>query len=76
MLIKNGTVYTAVQPEPLQADIAVENGVIRAIAPGLSPAPGEEVVDAAGLRVPRLCGRAQPSCAGRLRHGVRLHRLQ
>ena len=51
MLIKNGTVYTAVQPEPLQADIAVENGVIRAIAPGLSPAPGEEVVDAAGLRV-------------------------
>ncbi len=51
MLIKNGTVYTVAGPEPLQADIAVENGVIKAIAPGLSPAPGEEVVDAAGLRV-------------------------
>lgn len=51
MLIKNGIVYTAADPAPLRADIAVENGVIRAVAPALSPAPGEEVVDAAGLRV-------------------------
>lgn len=51
MLIKNGTVYTVAQPEPIKADIAVENGVIKAIAPNLSPAPGEEVVDATGLRV-------------------------
>ena len=51
MLIKNGTVYTVAQPGPIQADIAVEDGVIKAIAPNLSPAPGEEVVDATGLRV-------------------------
>lgn len=51
MLIKNATIFTAVQPEPVQADISVENGTINAIAPGLSPAPGEEVVDVAGLRV-------------------------
>lgn len=51
MLIQNGTVYTATQREPIRADIAVADGVIRAVAPGLSPAPGEEVVDAAGLRV-------------------------
>lgn len=51
MLIQNGTVYTATQREPVRADIAVADGVIRAVAPGLSPAPGEEVVDAAGLRV-------------------------
>lgn len=51
MLIKNGTVYTVAQPQPIEADIAVEDGVIKAIAPNLSPAPGEEVVDAAGLRV-------------------------
>ena len=51
MLIKNATIFTAVQPEPVQADISVENGTINAIAPGLSLAPGEEVVDVAGLRV-------------------------
>lgn len=51
MLIQNGTVYTATQREPVRADIAVADGVIRAVASGLSPAPGEEVVDAAGLRV-------------------------
>ncbi len=51
MLIKNGTVYTAVEQGPIQADVAVANGVIKAVAPGLSAAPGEEVVDAAGLRV-------------------------
>lgn len=51
MLIQNGLLYTAVAPEPLQADISLENGKIRAIAPRLSPAPGEEVMDASGLRV-------------------------
>lgn len=51
MLIKNGAVYTAVQPEPIHADISVEDGKIRAIAANLSPIPGEEVVDASGLRV-------------------------
>ena len=51
MLIQNGTVYIAVTPDPLRADVSIENGRIKAIAPGLSPAPGEEVVDASGLRV-------------------------
>lgn len=50
MLIKNAAVYTAVHPDPLQADIALADGKIKAIAPGLSPAPGEAVLDAAGLR--------------------------
>lgn len=51
MLIQNGLLYTAVQPDPIRADISLENGKIRAIAPSLSPAPGEEVTDAAGLWV-------------------------
>ena len=51
MLIKNAILYTAVRPEPVQADISLEHGKIKAIAPGISPAPGEEVVDAAGLRI-------------------------
>ena len=50
MLIKNAAVYTAVHPDPIQADIALADGKIKAIAPGLSPAPGEEVLDAADLR--------------------------
>lgn len=51
MIIKNGTVYDAVHSQPYQADIAVEDGKIKAIAPGLTAQPGEEIVDAAGLRV-------------------------
>lgn len=51
MVIQNGMLYTAVQPEPMRADIAFENGKIRAIAPHIDPAPGEAVVDADGLRV-------------------------
>ena len=51
MLIKNATLYTAVRAEPVQEDISLEHGKIKAIAPGISPAPGEEVVDAAGLRI-------------------------
>ena len=51
MLIKNAVIFTALQPEPIQADISMANGTIRAIAPGLSPAPGQEVVDAAGMRI-------------------------
>lgn len=51
MLIQNGAVYTAATPDPIRADISIENGRIKAIAPGLSPVPGEKVVDASGLRV-------------------------
>lgn len=51
MLIKNAVIFTALQPEPIQADISMANGTITAIAPGLSPAPGQEVVDAAGMRI-------------------------
>ncbi len=51
MLIKNAILYTAIRPEPVQADISLEHGKIKAIAPGISPAPGEKVVDAAGLRI-------------------------
>ena len=51
MLIKNATLYTAVRAEPVQEDISLEHGKIKAIAPGISPAPGEKVVDAAGLRI-------------------------
>lgn len=51
MLIKNGTVYDCVHREPYEADLRLEGGKIKEIAPSLSPAPGEEVIDAAGLRV-------------------------
>ncbi len=51
MLIKNAVIFTALQPEPIQADLSMANGTITAIAPGLSPAPGQEVVDAAGMRI-------------------------
>ena len=51
MLIKNGTVYDAVNPAPYKADIRVENGKIAEIAPELTAAADECVVDAAGLNV-------------------------
>ena len=51
MLIKNGQIHDAIHEKPYTADIAVENGKIAAIAPGLAPKAGEEVVDAAGLQV-------------------------
>ena len=38
MLIKNATLYTAVRAEPVQEDISLEHGKIKAIAPGISPA--------------------------------------
>ena len=51
MLIQHGTIYDGVNPAPYEADIRLENGKITEIAPGLAPNPGEEVLDAAGLRV-------------------------
>ena len=51
MLIQHGTVYDGVNPTPYSADIRLEGGKIKEIAPDLVPEPGEEVIDAAGRRV-------------------------
>lgn len=51
MLIQHGTIYDGVTPTPYAADIRLENGKIKEISPDLTPHPGEEVFDAAGLRV-------------------------
>lgn len=51
MLIQNGVVYDAIHQQPYQADVRTEGAVIKEIAPHLVPAGGEEVIDAAGLRV-------------------------
>ena len=51
MLLKNGTIHDAIHPQSYQADILIRDGVIAAIAPNLSPAEGEEVLDAAGRLV-------------------------
>ena len=51
MLIQHGTVYDGVNPAPYEADIRLENGKIKEIRAGLTPNPGEEVIDASGLRV-------------------------
>ena len=50
ILIKNGTLHTAVSKEPLQADILVDGGKIVKIGAGLS-SEGAEVIDASGLNV-------------------------
>ena len=51
MLIKNGTLYDAVHREPYIADIRITDGKIAEIAADLIPSDGEEITDAAGLRV-------------------------
>jgi len=51
MIIKNGTIYDAVNREPYIADILVEYGRIKAIGKDLACDPAEETVDTSGLRV-------------------------
>ena len=51
MLIKNGTIYDAIHAEPYAGDIRIEGTTIKEVAPALTPAPGEEVIDATGKRV-------------------------
>ena len=51
MLIQNGMIYDAVHAQPYAADLRTEGALIREIAPKLCPAPGEEVINAAGKRV-------------------------
>jgi len=50
ILIKNGTLHTAVSREPITADILVDGGKIAKIGTGLN-ADGAKVIDAAGLNV-------------------------
>lgn len=49
--IKNGTVYNAVTPEGVVADILVENGKIKEIGPNLSVGAEVEIIDATGKEV-------------------------
>ncbi len=55
LCIKNGTLHTARdggrKVEVFQADILIENGKIREVAPALTVPEGCEVVDAAGMSV-------------------------
>ena len=50
MLIKNGTIYTAVQKDAFVGDILIRGGKIAAIGQELD-ACGEEIFDAQGLNV-------------------------
>ena len=49
--IKNGTVYNAVTPEGVVADILVENGKIKEIGTNLSVGAEVEIIDATGKQV-------------------------
>lgn len=51
MLMQNGLIHDGIHPAPYEADISIQDGVIAAIAPHLSPQPGEEVLNAAGKQV-------------------------
>lgn len=51
MLIKNGTIYDAVNRDPYTADIRVTGGKISEIRPSLAQSENEPVIDAKGLRV-------------------------
>ncbi len=50
MLIRNGTVYTMTQKDPIVCDILVKNGKIAAVGQNVS-ANGEEIIDATGLNI-------------------------
>ncbi len=51
MILKNGTIFDAVNPESYIADIAVRDGKIAAIGKDLAPLSGEEVIDVTGKHV-------------------------
>ena len=50
MLIKHAQIYDAVHPQPYVGDVLIHGTIIQAIGPQLS-APGEEELDAQGLRL-------------------------
>lgn len=49
--IKNGQVYNAICPEPVIADILVENGKIKEIGTNLNIPENAEIIDATGMQV-------------------------
>ncbi len=51
MILKNGMIHDAVNPQPYAADIALRDGKIAAIGPNLAPLAGEETVDLSGKQV-------------------------
>jgi N-acyl-D-amino-acid deacylase len=51
LLIVNGTLVDGTGAPPRRADVRVANGAIVAVAPSLTPAAGDTVIDAAGLVV-------------------------
>ena len=61
LLIKQGTIHNAIEEEPFVADILVENGKIKKIAPVLE---GKIINDADVIDATGICG-----CA--LSHGIR-----
>lgn len=51
MLIKNGTIFDAINEQPYVADIRVQDGRIIKMQANLIPAETEEIIDATGLQV-------------------------
>lgn len=51
MLIKNGFITDPASQRSYASDIRIENGVIQKISADITPAPEEEIIDAAGLTV-------------------------
>ena len=53
LLIKEGTIHNAIEEEPFVADILVENGIIKKIAPVLEGKiiNDADVIDATGIDV-------------------------
>jgi imidazolonepropionase-like amidohydrolase len=51
MLIQHGLIFDGIHPDPYEGDIRTQGAVIGEIAPRITPAPGEQVLDAQGLRV-------------------------
>lgn len=51
LVIKGGTVYTMGPQGVVDADVLLEDGLVSRVAPGIEPAPGDEVVDATGCVV-------------------------
>lgn len=51
MLIKNGFITDPASQRSYAGDIRIENGVIQKISADITPAPEEEIIDAAGLAV-------------------------
>ena len=51
MIIKNGLIYDAVNKEPYQADIRVEDGKITEIGKDIEVRENEQCIDAAGMNV-------------------------